>query len=177
MNTNPLTNPSENDFQPQEYPDEPEVIEVSKDQLRFDVDTPNIRIEEMFSGLKMNLKKQEDLLEISQLWRSPAPALAITTLAAILIILIIGGILKYNEIGPTIPFFYDSINKQFIAVDKIFIFFSGILTGFIELLVFRFINLIAKSDRRLSIAIAWILFFLNILMLAGIGQIYTIIFK
>lgn len=175
MNSNTLRNPSEDDFLLAEEQIEPDQMIVDKDQLALDVETPAEKFEGLISGLKMTLKRQEDFLEISQLWKSPAPALAIASLITILGILFVGGILKYNDIGPTIPLFYDSISKQFIPTDKIFIFISGALVGLIELGIFKFVSLISKNDTRLSIVICWLVFFFNILMLAGIGQFYTII--
>jgi len=175
MNSNTLRNPTEEDFMTTEEKESNNQEMDFKDQLSFEVETRSEKIEGAFAGLKMYLRKQEQFLEISQLWKSPAPALAIISLLTILVILFIGGLIKFNDIGPTIPLFYDNINKQFIPADKIFIFFSGALTGILELLTFRFIMLIAKSDTRLSIVMCWILFFFNVLILAGIGQFYTII--
>ncbi len=175
MNSSTLRNPTEEDFVKNETEDNIEQELYLKDQLSFDVETTSERIEGTLSGVKMYLKRQEEILEISQLWKSPAPALAIISLITILAILIIGGLLKFNAIGPTIPLFYDSISKQFIPTDKIFIFISGVATGILELITLRFVMLIAKTDTRLSIVMCWILFFLNILILAGIGQFYTII--
>ena len=175
MNSSTLRNPSEEDFKLEEQqPETQENYMHSEDQLAFDVDS-GTKIAGMFAGVKMNLRKQNDFLEISQLWKSPAPSFALVSLITILGILIIGGIFKYNDLGPTIPLLYDSINKQFIASDKIFIFLSAIAVAILEAIIFRFIILISKDDRRLSIVMSWIVFFCNLMILIGIGQVYTII--
>ncbi len=175
MNPNALRNPTEEDFRKGEEAEEPIEMIDSKDQLSFQVETPNEKLAGLFSGIKMNLQKQNDFLEISQLWKSPAPSFALVSLITILIILIGGGVFKYDQIGPTIPLLYDSINKQFIASDKSFIFISAISLGIVEFIAFRFIFLISKNDRRLSIVMSWLIFFCNLLMIIGIGQIYRII--
>jgi len=175
MNSNALNNPVEDDFKMESEVRPSEELLSNKDQLIFPIDDVNQKFAGIVSGVRMNLKIQNEYLEISQLWKSPALALAIMSFLTAFVLLFIGGILNYNDIGPTIPLFYDSVSKQFIPVDKSLIFITAILIAVIESIIIRFTFLISTMDRRLSITMAWILFFLNILILASISQFYRII--
>lgn len=174
-NINPLQNPRAEDFSNEEIEENIESVRNSKDQLQFDIQNSGERIAGIISEVKMGLKKQSEVAEILMIWKSPGIVFALVTLVAIVLFLMLWGILNFNNIPPTIPLLYDPIERHFIAVDKSFIFISAISLAIIEGIALRYMFIIANHDRRLAVVMGWILYFLNILILAGIGQLYTII--
>lgn len=147
---------------------------VSMDQLNFDVDTPSQRVEQILNGLKMFITKRNEMLELSMLWKTPAFPFAIISMIINVAILLLGGLLKFSQIPPKIPFFYDAIDKHWEPVDKSIIFILPFALFFLELFILNFTISIFKYDRRLSITICWILTLLNIIALVIIGQIYIL---
>ncbi len=174
-NINPLQNPSVDDFNTDTPKEVIEEVIDSKDQLQFNIQNNSEKLAGIVSEVKMGLKKQSEVAEILMIWKSPGIIFAIVTLVGIVLFLILWGLLNFSNIPPTIPLVYDPIERHFIAVDKIFIFISALFLAVFEGLILRYIFKISNEDRRLSVVMGWILYFLNILILAGIGQLYTII--
>ncbi len=177
----PLMNPSAEDEQV--YYDngfnkiEPKAIEpeVSKDQLQFKIDSRRVTFEQRLNSLKMFIRKRQEVLEISILWKNPGLPFAIVTLSFIVLLLIIGGIFEFDKIPLKIPFYYNSIDKHWEQIDKSIIFLIGFGLLIIEGFTASLVSKIFKTDRRLALVLCWMLTFLNLLILIGILQIYSLI--
>ncbi len=179
----PLINPSPDDFNNEDYKieqidqiafeEEQEVepeplVEHSQDQLNLDIDTPRITFLQRINAFRMYLKRRNEFLEISTLWKSPALPFAIVSTIFNLILMFIGTIFKFDSISPTIPLFYNSIDKRWEGIDKIVIPFIILYLLIVENLIIYFIIKTFKNDKRLALTVSWILFILNILILIAI---------
>src|SRR5690606_27163499 len=172
----PLSNPTIEDFKyDYEYESEEEEIPVLKEQIPFKIDNRIQRVQQYVSSTKMLIKRRAELIEFSNLWRDPALPFAVTTMVLTLAVFLVGGALEYNKIPPRVPIFYNSLSNHWEQFDKIVIFLFPIIVFLIELAIVKISINIFKFDRRLSISIAWIVTFLNILFLISIGQIYTLV--
>jgi hypothetical protein len=156
---------------------ESEDIKPSSDQLFFTIDSPSAKLQQVISSVKMDIKKKNEILEISMIWKNPALSFAICTMLIDVLILLVGGILKFNDIRPKIPLFYNAIDQRWDQIDKTIIFIIPLVLVPIELLIIHFTMSIFKQDRRLSITISWVLALLNLLILLIIGQFYTLLLR
>lgn len=172
----PLVNPKPDDYieTPAEQQSNKSIDTENLSQLNLNVDTRKDTIHQWFNSTKMRIKKQNELYEMSFLWKNPALSLALTTLILDMIIMIGGGIIKFNSIPPKIPFFYNSIDKHWDSIDKSVVFVFPLFVFITEAMVLNFNSQIFRHDKRLSLTIYWILTLLNILLLIIVGQIYTL---
>ncbi len=170
-----LINPTPEDFSESDLQKSDEENLYTKDQLEMELYSPSDKIQKWVAISKMNLKKRNELLEISMLWKSPALPFAITSLVLDLLILIIGGIIAFNNIPPKIPLFYNSADKKWEQTDKSIIFIFPIFLFIIEAITINFVIKIFRYDRRLSMVSFWILTLLNILIFIIIAQFYSLL--
>ncbi len=173
----PLVNPKPDDYTENTTQQESFTLKDTPaySQLNLNVDTPRDKIQQWFNTSKMKIKKQNELYEISFLWKNPALSLALSTLIINIVIFIGGGIIKFSTIPPKIPFFYNSIDKHWDQIDKSIIFIFPLFVFLTEITILNFNNQIFKYDRRLSLTIYWIMTLLNVLLLVIAGQIYTLV--
>lgn len=172
---NLLSNPTQFDF-PDREPEQTEDENLySKDQLEMSLDNRGERIQRIVSSSKMNLRKRNEILEISMLWKSPALPFAITTLLVDLLILIGGGIVLFNTIPPKIPLFYNSADRKWEQTDKIIIFIFPVLLFITEAIIINFLIKIFRHDRRLSLVSFWIITLLNVLIFIIISQFFRLL--
>lgn len=152
----------------------PEEIVPTRDQLKLPSDNQSDKFKQVINSYKVKLKQRRDFAEISQIWKSPAVPFLIVTNLFNLLVLLIGGIFRFEQIGPTIPLFYDPINQVRTSVDKIFLFIIPIFLLIFLVIQLRFIFFIFQNDKRLAVTISWLLSTLNILFLISISQLGNI---
>lgn len=172
---NLLSNPTPFDFPEREPEDEKDENLYSKDQLTMGIDKPSEKIQRIVSSSRMNLKKRNEILEISMLWKTPALPFAITTLILDLLVLIGGGIVLFNTIPPKIPLFYNSVDRKWEQTDKSIIFIFPVVLFIVEAVIINFLIKIFRYDRRLSLVSFWILTLLNVLIFIIISQFFTLL--
>lgn len=171
-----LTNPSPEDFRlPSEGAEEDKNI-VPKQQLHLDLNSSTpLKAKQLVAKVKMNLQKNSDMLEVSMLWRTPALPFAITSMVFNILLIGLGGVLKFSEIPPQLPVFYNSFERRWEQFDKSIVFIAPIFIFFTELLVIQFSIKIFRQDRRLSMVLCWILTLLNVLIFIIVTQIYSLV--
>lgn len=171
-----LTNPSPEDFKiPLEGSDEDKNI-ISKQQLHLNLtSTPPEKAKQVLAKVKMKLQKNSDMLEVSMLWRTPALPFAITSMIFDVILMGLGGLIKFNVIPPQLPVFYNSFEQRWEQFDKSIVFIAPIFIFITEMLVIQFSIKIFRQDRRLSMVLCWILTLLNVLIFIIVTQIYSLV--
>jgi hypothetical protein len=171
-----LTNPSPEDFETPTSGEKDLISKTPKQQLHFEISTnPPQKARQVIANVKMNLQKNSEILEISMLWKTPALPFALTSLGFIIMILILGGITQFEKIPPKVPFFYNSVEKNWEQVDKSFVFILPVIIVIIEVLIIQFAVKIFRQDRRLSMILWWLLALLNVLLFIIITQIYSLV--
>lgn len=173
-NNNALVNPTINDFD-QDYTDE-EIPELAAEgQLSMPTGGIIATSKQLTGALRYRLKRRRDVTELSQLWQSIAIPFAIVSWLGVIVTLVIGGLIVFNDLPPSIPLIYDSANNRWEQVDKSIVFILALFIGLAEFLALRFITQIFRSDRRLALTFAFIIAFLNTMLLLAIAQIYSLI--
>lgn len=172
----PLINPVPEDFIEKDYEklDESGANIDYKNQLKLSVKEP-AKIESGIASLRYRIKRRTEELEISMIWKSLAIPFAIVSTIFNFILVVGGSIVLFNKISPTIPFTYDYINSKAVDADKSVIFIFSIILLTIEILVINLAIKIFRTDRRLALAICWILGYLNIMLLISTVQIIGMI--
>jgi hypothetical protein len=168
----PLVNPSPKDFVQTEIVVKQPKKTKSRDQLSLDVDPISVRLKQSFGSLMHFIRRRKDFIEVDMLWKSPALPFTIISGIFVVLIPIVIGIIKFNDIPPKIPFFYNNIDKHWEPFDKSIIFILPLLIGVIEAIVLKLIIAIFKNDKRLGKTLAWVLSFVNVLFYIGFIQIY-----
>jgi len=149
--------------------------EMSLDQLHFDIDNRVVRAKQKFSGFKMKVKKRNDLLEVSTLWKTPALPSAIVSMIVNIFYLGYIIIFEFDKISPKIPLIYNSIQNHWQQTDKSIIILSFLFIILLESLLIYLITKILPKDKRLGFVSSYIVTFLNILLLIYIIQIHYLI--
>lgn len=177
----PLINPLPEDFDEPLAEDlsEEETAEPStyktEDQIEMEIESQGERMRQVYSGTKFLLKRRTELFEISGLWRTPALPFTMISLIFIILIMLIGGIFKFSNIPPQVPFFYNFAEGTWNQADKSIIFVAPILLLVFESLLIYAIMKIFEFDKRLSFTMCWIITLLNVLLIIAIAQIYFLI--
>ena len=180
--TRPLQNPD-----PEDYKAEPSVetpsdgvleeqpIEISKDQISLDLDNKTTKFKQFLSGLKTIFRRRNDLIEVSQIWKTPAFPFAIVTSVINFLIFLYVAVFRFNDIPPTVPIFYNSVNKNWSQVDKSVIFMFPVILAIANFIIIQFSSVIFRKDKRLALTMVWIQTFLNTLLFVAILQIFTLV--
>lgn len=176
----PLINPLPEDFinEPHEELLEEEAepsTYKTEDQIEMNIESQTERVRQVYTGTKFLLKRRTELFEISGLWRTPALPFAMISLIFIVLVMLIGGIFKFNNIPPQVPFFYNFAEGTWNQADKGIIFIAPIVLLIFESLLVYAVMKIFEFDRRLSSTMCWIITLLNILLIIAIAQIYFLI--
>ncbi len=177
QNNYPLQNPELTDFTD---PRESELLEtihepVSSDQLVMDIDTKYTKLKQFLNNFKSFIKRRNDILEVSQVWKNPSFPFAIISSTFTILTFFFVGIFRFDKINPEIPIIYDSVENKWIAADKSVMFIFPIILAGIEIIIINFCFRIFRTDRRLAFTISWILTFLNALLLIALAQIQALI--
>lgn len=170
-----LVNPSTEDFAEGEKETTTQPQKASKEQLKFDIDTPLVRLRQRINTFKNYLRKRNDIIEISVYWKNPALPFAIVSGAFTVFAFFLIGIFNFNDIPPTIPIMYDFIENRWDSADKSAIFIFPIILLFFESLIIYNNFKIFEHDRRLAMVMSWLTTFLNVLMLIALGQISNLV--
>jgi len=172
--SDPLINPSVNQFEKGEkYEHKTEV--VHKDQLPLPVYSNSSFLLALYKNLKHFLKKRNEQMEVSQLWKSPALPFALVTTITVFLFPVVTSILLFSKIPAKIPLIYNNFSFQWEQSDKtmLFIFPTIILT--VELFIIQGFVKTFFQDRRLSLGALWIITYINLLLLVAYVQIFRLI--
>lgn len=146
-----------------------------KDQMGLNIDNRETKLRQIFGTLKSKLKKRADYIEVSPFWKNPAYSFMIISSLSNILILLIGGILKYNDLPQEMQLFYNSVDGAWISEKtSVHVIVIPVLLICLLLIQFRFVKAIFKSDRKLSSAIAWIMTILNIFLMIAVSEIYQL---
>lgn len=178
----PLQNPDPTDYKAElvienttEEISEEQPIEISKDQISLDLDNKTTKVKQFLSGLKTIFRKRNDLIEVSQIWKTPAFPFAMVTSVINFLIFLYIAVFRFNDIPPTVPVFYNSVNKNWNQVDKSVIFMFPVILAIANFIIIQFSSVIFRKDRRLALTMVWIQTFLNTLLFVAILQIFTLV--
>lgn len=161
-----------NNYQPKEK----EIVnQISNDQLNFEITPKKPSIKQRFYFLKYYLKKRQEILEISVIWKNPAFPFNLVSLVFISMLIFIGGILEFDRIPAKVPVFYNHLEKTWEQTDKSTIFILGLVILATEGILINLLIKIFNKDRRLALTLSWIITFVNVLILIAILQIYSLI--
>lgn len=178
MNTShPLVNPAPRDVAREEevHEESVEVAYISREQLRLPVEREESLIQSYFKQIKATLKRRLDHIEVAQFWKNPAVPFMSVSFSANILILLFGGIIVFGKLPPELQLFYNPIEETWIPEDKIIhLIFIPFLLVTLFLLQYRFVRIIFRSDRRLSLTISWVMTVINVFLLIAISQIYTL---
>lgn len=159
-----------------EIVEEPARREVHpQSQLEMQIDTNQVKAKQFWHSWRDRIRRRNDFFELNQVWKSPAVPFVLTTFLVNMLIFIIVAATKFSDIGPEIPFFYDSVNSEWVRIDKIALILLPIIYAMIFMILINFTLTIIKSDRKLALAISWIVTSVNILLLITYSQIYFLI--
>lgn len=170
-----LRNPDNSDFTESSVESDGNYFQVAEGQLQIPTGNVSSRLSRLLSGIRHNLRKRRDELEISLVWKSIAIPLAITTWFVNIFLVVIGGIVYFEKLPPTVPLIYDSLNNRWEQVDKSVIFLFMLFIGLAEFVLIQYVFSIFKFDKRLALTFSWIIVFLNAMLLIAILQIFSLI--
>lgn len=148
--------------------------EILKGQIKLGLNEVNLP-EQIYLDAKYKIKERARILEISGIWKNPAIPFSITSIIATFFIIFLGSIIQFNQIPPRIPFVYNANGNHWEQVDKLFLFIFPIIFLLVQFIIINIAIKLFYTDRKLSISIAWIVFFINIMLIIAVGQIYTLI--
>jgi hypothetical protein len=172
---NLLSNPALEDFENSKEQSKEEEVPVLKGQMYLDLGNTGVSPQQFIDNTKIKLRKRATVMEFSSMWRNPAIPFALTSMVLTALIIIVGGIIVFNNIPPRIPFFYNSGTNHWEQFDKAFLVFLPVGLLAIQMIILNYAIKLFHHDRKLSISISWVIVFLNILLLIAVGQIYTLI--
>ena len=175
MDDNLLTNPTPEDFQEDNQQSNYEENLYTKDQLQMDLYTNSNKLQTIVKTSKRTLKRRNEILEISMLWKTPALPFALTSLIIDLMLLVIGGIIFFNSIPPKVPLFYNSVDKRWQQTDKSIVFIFPIFLLLVEGVIINLLTKVFRHDRRLSLVCFWIVTLLNILIFIIVSQFFSLL--
>jgi hypothetical protein len=154
------------------------VYRPSRDQMHLPIEHKETALQSFFKNTKVKIKQRLEYIDVEQIWKSPAIPLMIVTSIFNFLIWFVGGIFAFNQLPQEIQFTYDVVQQTWIREDKfIVIVIAPILYLIAFLIQLKLIDSVFKKDRRLALAISWIITLLNLLLLIAIGQIYSLIFS
>lgn len=173
----PLVNPTPRDFQNDTEEGQGKETETykNKEQISLGIDTGQSKIKQMASSLKQNLNRRSELVEVSKFWKSPAIPFMMVSSVFNALLLLVGGVLLFGKLPSEIQLFYNPVDQNWNPESKIIhviILPVVLLIAFIFL--YRLLKYVFILDRRLALTIAWVITFINILLLVAIGQIYQL---
>jgi hypothetical protein len=146
----------------------------SEEQLGFQIEDNKTKLRQLLSTFKLRLRRRNDYLEVSQFWKTPAIPFMIVSFLANILILLVGGIFLFSKLPPEIQTFYDPIEQTWDRQDKTIVIILPIIWALLLVVILRLITSIFRTDKRLSIVIAWVMTVLNILLLIAISQIWKL---
>jgi hypothetical protein len=174
-----LINPTPRDFNDNsEINQNSKVVQTTEEQMKFGMDNKKKKVRQFWGGLKLSIRRRNDFIEVSQFWKAFAFPLMITTSIFNILLLLIGGLFIQDTAPENIQLFYDSVAQTWpteYKVDFTYVFILPIFLAIFLTLQYRFVKDIFRNDRRLAKMIAWLISFLNILLLIAIIQIYRLI--
>lgn len=141
-------------------------------QMELDVD--KVSLDRLISDTKYKLLSHQMEIELLPFWKSFSCILAMTTSAVFVIILVIGGIIKFNSLPPEVPLYYDQSINTWHVTEKSSIFFFALLYAVANIAIVRLVFEVYKFDRRLSNVCNWIIVFINLISYFAIGQIISL---
>ncbi len=174
----PLQNPDPEDYKAEltvEDAVEEQPIEISKDQISLDLDNKTTKLKQFFNGLRTIFRKRNDLIEVSQIWKTPAFPFAIVSSVINFLFFLYVAIFRFNDVPPTVPVFYNSVNKNWNQVDKSLIFIFPITLAIASFIIIQFSSIIFRKDRRLALTMIWIHTYLNLMLFVAILQIFNLV--
>lgn len=126
----------------------------------------------LLDRFKYEVKRREQEIELMPFWRGLGTPFAIVTSIAVFIMAFISQLLNFSNLGPTIPFFYNSSEGRWATgVEKSVILFLAIGYAIVIAIVMRLVFEIYKSDHRLSQTLSWVTAIINVLILFALGQL------
>ena len=172
-NSRPLINPLPKDIQVRELSRKNNMNrKAQNDQLKFKTENTKTKILQWINTLKFVMRKRFDMVEVAQFWKNPSVPFMIVSFKINIIVLLFGGIIIFDKLPPKIQLFYNPIDERWIPEDKtIHIIIVPIILLMVFLLQYRFIRLIFRTDKRLSITVSWIMTLMNTFLLIAILQI------
>jgi uncharacterized membrane protein (UPF0182 family) len=174
----PLINPSITDFTQESEVDqtEQESVPVLKDQIPLDIDAP-LKAQQLIGATRMAVRKRVSIIEVVGVWRNASLPFALTSMVLMVLVLIVGAMFNFNNMGTEIPIFYNAQDGHWESLNKTWVFILPIIIAAIEIAIinFSFVNL--RYDKRLSYTVSWLLTFLNVMLLIAVGQIFTLVSK
>jgi hypothetical protein len=173
----PLRNPDLADFKPliEELTLKVKKTQVTKEQLPLSVGGQTQRWTLLLGSVKDFVEKREAELELIPFWRHiAAPFAVVSSLAAILLTTFLG-IIKFHQLPPTVPFYYDHATSSWTSIDKSLVIFVPVVLAVVEFILLKAIYEIFRFDERLSVILSWLLTVVNLLVITALGQIYSLI--
>jgi hypothetical protein len=154
---------------------QPDQYRRDRSQLGFNIDDRDEKLQQLVSSVKGKLKRRLDFVEVSKFWKSPSVPFMIVSFLTNIIILVLGGLLKFGSLGPKIQLFYEPLDETWIPSDKfLVVVVVPIIIFSLFLILYRLVKVVFKSDNKLAEAICWIITFFNVLLLIAISQIYIL---
>jgi hypothetical protein len=173
--SHPLQNPSLEDLEKHEKP-ELKVIKANRSQLRLNLTKSRWdRWRQQAADIIARARRREAEVELTPYWRSMATPLSIVTGAFMVVGLFTLGALKFNQVGPTVPFLYDSNEARWEEAEKLILLAVPIFLLLIEGGILWMVYRIFLMDKRLSLMISWALTVINILVIIAAVEIYSLI--
>ncbi len=148
---------------------------VPDSQLQFETDDKLKQFKQFWGSLKSRLKRRNDFLEVSPLWKHASIPFSIVTFLFNIFLFIYIIVFKFGDIGPRIPFFYNAVDQTWEQIDKSIILIFPIFLLAVFVIQIRLLIIVFRQDRRLTLTIGWILTFVNILLFITMSQIYYLI--
>lgn len=124
--------------------------------------------------LRSNFRQWENILELMPYWRYPILSINI---AASVMTVIFSAILVYtnfNNLPNQVSFIYSQLADKWLTEEKIILALFPIGLALIELIIMRLGREIFNFDRRLSIIMAGVQLFANVILIIGLFQILSL---
>jgi hypothetical protein len=174
----PLINPKNDSFHEQQEgsvkEDSQEVPQMPREQLGLKIDSPMRQARQRVGGARYKVRRRLELIETSAIWKTPAFPFAIVSSAFSLILMLSIIIFSYDDLPKKLPLIYNTTAETWNQIDKTAVVFFAIFLFTIQFLVINMGFKIFRSDKRLSITVAWMLSFVNFLLLIAVIQVYSL---
>ncbi len=138
-------------------------------------ESPSIKLQRILGDTKLIIKKRGLQLEVSTLWKSPALAFAVASIAIIVALTLAGLVLGFSTFPPKVPLTFDNITQKWIQTDKLVVIIFTLIICAIESVIINLGIRAFRFDKRFALALWWIIFYINFLFLLAMSQIFLLL--
>lgn len=124
--------------------------------------------------LRSNFRQWENILELMPYWRYPILSINIAVSVMTVIFSAILVYTNFNNLPNQVSFIYSQLADKWLTEEKIILALFPIGLALIELIIMRLGREIFNFDRRLSIIMAGVQLFANVILIIGLFQILSL---